>query len=113
MAEATTPPRAVSKRDRSTPTGQMPQRPKKRVPLRDRDHTLGYVPPAGTRRPLFPQATPGTWSPEKVKALVEFVLFHGDPGQKWPTHKHDDFWASAVRFVQTQSCATLRRTGEK
>lgn len=114
MAEATTPPRAVgAKRDRSTPTGQTPQRPKKRVPLREREHTLGYAPPAGMRLPLFPPATPGTWSPDEVKSLVEFVLFHGDPVQKWPTHKRDDFWASAARFVQTRNHATLRRTGKK
>ena len=103
MAEATTPPpsdrAATGKRERTTPTGQTPQRPKKRVPLREKDRTIGYVSSAGTRLPRFSPATPGNWSAEEVKALVEFVLFHGVPVHKWPTHKRDDYWASAARFV--------------
>ena len=67
MAEATTPPppsdrAATGKRERTTPTGQTPQRPKKRVPLREKDRTIGYVSSAGTRLPLFSPATPGNWS---------------------------------------------------
>ena len=106
MAEATTPPppsdRAVTgKCEQTTPMGQTPQRPKKRVPLREKDHTIGYVSSASTCLPLFLPATPGNWSAEEVKALVEFVLFHGNPVHKWLTHKQDDFWASAARFMQT------------
>ena len=40
--------------------------------------------------------TPGTWSPKQVRALAEFVLFHGDPVKKWPSHKRDQLYVSEV-----------------
>ena len=115
MAEAATPPPSTAhgKRDRGTPTLETPHRPKKRVSLRERERTLGPQTTVSTRQPLFPPESPGTWSAEEVKALVEFVLFHGDPAEKWPSHKRQEFWDSAAKFVQRRSRATLRRTGKK
>ena len=117
MAESTTPlhPTASAghdKRYRGTPTYQTPQRPKKRVSLRERERSVAREQSVSTRLPLFPPTSAGTWSLEEVKALVEFMLFHTDPTEKWPTHKRDDFWDSAARFVQRRSRATLRRTGK-
>ena len=114
MAEFTTPPTtAHCKRDRGSPTQQTPQRPRKRVSLREGVRS-GELESAilGPRSPLFPPASAGTWSSEEVKALVEFVLFHTDLN-KWPTHKREGFWSGAASFVKKRSHATLRRTGKE
>ena len=37
-----------------------------------------------------------------MKALTEFVLFH-TTGEKWPTHKHQEFWRSASEFIQQRA----------
>ena len=55
---------------------------------------------------LFPPTLAGDWSVDEVKALVEFVLFRTDP-EKWLSHKRDEFWESAARFVQRQSYAYI------
>jgi hypothetical protein len=96
MAEVTTPPHSATssaasavrgKRDRGTPTKQTPQQSKKRVLLRERGRSLGCEQSVSTRLPLFPPKSACTWSLEEVKSLVEFVLFHADPMDKWPSHK--------------------------
>ena len=94
------------------PIDRTPHRPKKRVSLREREHSVGCEQSVSTRLPLFPPKSACTWSLEEVKSLVEFVLFHADPIEKWPSHKRDEFWDSAARFVQRRSRATLRRTGK-
>ena len=77
MAELPTPPRpesaTVLKRGRDTQTGKTPHRPKKRVPLREKEQSM-MCEGSGLRLPLFPPASAGTMSLEEVKALVEFTL---------------------------------------
>lgn len=51
------------------------------------------------------------WSEQEVKALVEFILFHGT-GSKWPATKNDAFWSKAASFVKERGGACTLRTSE-
>lgn len=51
------------------------------------------------------------WSEREVKALVEFILFHGT-GDKWPATKNDSFWSKAALFVKQRTGACTLRTSE-
>ncbi len=70
-----------------------------------------------SRKQLFPVPEPvakfvDTWTKEENKALVEYVLFHGEPNV-WPSHsKGSKFWQLAAEFVQQRSGASTKRTGE-
>lgn len=80
MADST--PTGIEKRPRGNPTGQTLSRPRKRIPLRDREADI-EVP---IRCLAFSAEPPRQWSEEEIKALVEFVLFHGTR-EHWPIHK--------------------------
>ena len=41
------------------------------------------------------------WSDTEIEALVEFLLFHST-GDRWPTHKQDGFWSSAVNLSRQE-----------
>jgi len=92
MAELTTPSSSTTapKRDHGTPMKHPPRRPKKRISLREKEQSLERE-RSSRRLPLFPQTSAATWSVDKLKALVEFVLFHTDL----------DKWRGAASFVQT------------
>ncbi len=70
-----------------------------------------------SRKQLFPVPEPvakfvDTWTKEENKALVEYVLFHGDPNV-WHSHsKGSKFRQLAAEFVQQRSGASTKRTGE-
>ena len=48
---------------------------------------------------LFTIASTGMWLLDKVKALVELVLFHSNLS-KSPTHKREDFLNGSASFAQ-------------
>ena len=106
-----TPPRAKVnlKRPRGTPTLQTPQRPLKRIPLRE---SGGLQAQSSRRLPFFPQTSAATWSQEELKALVEFILFHCSV-EKWPTHKLQEFWRNAAEFIKKRTHASYSRTGRQ
>lgn len=108
MVQPATPPER--KRDRGTPTGHTPHRPKKRVSLREQEESGLQSGKSGRRLPLFTQTSLGTWSVDEVKALTEFILFYTEV-DKWPTHKREHFWKSAATFVQRRAHTTFVRTG--
>ena len=87
-----------------------PRRPRRsRGPVESAPLREGYYVP---RRRLFTTEKPRDefWSQEEVKALVEFVLFHGQ-GKTWPCHKREVFWKAAGSFVQVRSKSVRERTG--
>lgn len=110
MADITPPsnPKGL-KRLRGTPTLMTPQRPRKRAPMR------GLC--MGIRRLTFEDETGSMtrhtitkWSDAEVKAVVEFVLFHGD-STTWPTHNQLEFWSNAANFVKSRANSTCKRSG--
>ena len=52
-----------------------------------------------------------TWSEDEIKALLEFLLFHGEAGA-WPCHKRDAFWKGAASYVKICSKSSHERTGK-
>ena len=51
------------------------------------------------------------WTENEIKALVDFILFHG-AGEKWPTTKNDTFWRKAALFVKERSGVHTLRTSK-
>jgi len=39
------------------------------------------------------------WTEAELEALTEFVLFHTS-GDKWPSHKQQNFWSAASKYVK-------------
>ena len=81
MAESATPPSAIKRKmDCGTMAEIAPWRPKKRISLREREsereREREQSPRCETssRQPQFENTSMSTWSLDKVKALVEFVL---------------------------------------
>ena len=110
----------AEKRQRSSPTGNTPHRPLKRVPLR-----AGRV-PLSTRRLTFAEENSqdfaaeqssvelhvprallgGTLTDEKTKTLLTFLLLNR------PATKSEAFWSSAAEFVQKVGKRSVRRSGK-
>lgn len=70
-----------------------------------------------TKKKLFgspPSIAPvqsDAWSAEENQALVQFVLFYGDP-QVWPTHaRSSKFWDEAAQFIFQRTKSLAKRTG--
>ena len=130
-ARTPTPENVATKRPRTSPTLQTPQRSAKRTPLRERvqnesprasQNATVRVSPRQRRLPFQKLGQPSPvnqttqnsgekWSDAEIKALVEFVLFHSS-GDSWPTHEQDMFWNSAGEFLQKRTKSNLRRTGK-
>ena len=62
--------------------------------------------------PVTPSVPVESWRKEENKALVEFVLFHGDPNT-WPSFgKRNRFWEEAAEFVQKRTKSVTKHTGK-
>ena len=112
----------MTKRPRSTPTFLTPMRPKERVPLKE-------IADPGTVQPkrLVFQTTAAAdvdpdndipeydcrglgWSNAELRALMEFIMFHGT-GESWPTHHRRRVW-EAASFIKTRVATTTAKSGE-
>lgn len=89
------------KRLRCSSTPVTPHTARKRVPLRESAAQEGEKILA---RRLFVPGFQDVWTESELKALVEFVLFHGT-GDHWPTHKQKLYWKNAAEFVKKQTAA--------
>ena len=101
------------KRIRGTPTGLTPKQPAKRVALRYTSTNK----PSSKRQLAYSGPQSGKsikialieWSLLEKRALVEFVLLHGD-GVNWIFTKKPSVWISAAKFIENL-CGT-KRTSE-
>ena len=108
----------AEKRLRSSPTGNTPRQPSKRLSLRSRvltfteDSDSGSHSESPATRAVLPRTSlGGTWSDEENKALLTFLLLNR-PEDSWPATKNRGFWSSAAEFVQQVGKGTVRRSGK-
>ena len=109
----------AEKRLRSSPTGNTPRRPSKRLSLRSRVLTFTEDSDSGSHSEspatcaVLPRTSSvgGTWSDEENKALLTFLLLNR-PEDSWPATKNRGFWSSAAEFVQQVGKGTVRRSGK-
>lgn len=47
----------------------------------------------------------------KIKALFEFLLFHGQAGA-WPCHKREAFWKGVASYVKIRSKSSHEWSGK-
>ena len=108
-------PTRQKKRSRGTPTGKTPQQRAKQPLLRARE---GQFTSTASRRLTYGDAEQRTsrytivdsWTIAEERALVQFVLLHGD-GISWNSSKKVNYWESASEFL-VNMCGTKRRTSE-
>ena len=108
-------PTRQKKRSRGTPTGKTPQQRAKQPLLRAQESQVTCT---SRRRLTYGDAEQSTsrykvvdtWTMAEERALVQFVLLHGD-GVSWSSSKKVKYWESASEFVFNM-CGTKRRTSK-
>ena len=108
-----TTPTCQKKHARGTPTGKTPQQRTKQLLLRESETCTA------SRKLTYGGAETGSrsrctvvdnWTMAEERALVQFVLLHGD-GSSWISSKKVKFWESAAAFVHNM-CGMKKRTSK-